>query len=439
MIREGQYTFIRMPSDNVKMVMLKKDQTVNMGKFGSFKVNDILDQPYGHSYEVLSKGMIRRASPKELDEEEEWDGANNKLIGQGNDAQKLTQAEIEVLKAKGLTEEGMDTEIVDSHTSFQLKTEFSKAKYMNRKRQKFGKIFTPMMPGIRTVCNYFYQKNPTKIMDVRMDTLSQALTMLNAHAHSRLLVVDDAQGMFVASLLERLGGYGEVVGIHSGEYCNYDVIRYMNLPKAHQSILKTVSWARSNPLTSSFPFLLADVIEDKAAQAPIGEGRDWTEKERQERQVIIEERRKVRLAALKSLRETLSRGQFDGLLIATQMDASDIMTRLLPYLSGSRPIVLYSPHKETLLKPYALAKDNSEYLNPSLHEPWLREYQVLPGRTHPTMSTTGSGGFLLSTLKVIDCPAEAVGHGKKRAKSEEKAGEEQGPIVDTTEKKAKLE
>lgn len=168
---------------------------------------------------------------------------------------------------------------------------------MNRKRQKFGKIFTPMMPGIRTVCNYFYQKNPTKIMyvpfkkneergrggrdvipslnvdfsvcwpfpacaddlllpslytsslpsssrDVRMDTLSQALTMLNAHAHSRLLVVDDAQGMFVASLLERLGGYGEVVGIHSGEYCNYDVIRYMNLPKAHQSILKTVSWAR---------------------------------------------------------------------------------------------------------------------------------------------------------------------------------------------------
>lgn len=65
--------------------------------------------------------------------------------------------------------------------------------------------------------------------------------------------------------------------------------------------------------------------------------------------------------------------------------------------------------------------------------------QVLPGRTHPTMSTTGSGGFLLSTLKVIDCPAEAVGHGKKRAKSEEKAGEEQGPIVDTTEKKAKLE
>lgn len=42
-----------------------------MGKFGSFKVNDILDQPYGHSYEVLSKGMIRRASPKELDGKKE--------------------------------------------------------------------------------------------------------------------------------------------------------------------------------------------------------------------------------------------------------------------------------------------------------------------------------------------------------------------------------
>lgn len=35
-----------------------------------------------------------------------------------------------------------------------------------------------------------------------------------------------------------------------------------------------------------------------------------------------------------------------------------------------------------------------------LHESWWREYQVLPGRTHPEMSTSGTGGYILSGIKV---------------------------------------
>ena len=31
-----------------------------------------------------------------------------------------------------------------------------------------------------------------------------------------------------------------------------------------------------------------------------------------------------------------------------------------------------------------------------LQEPWLREHQVLPGRSHPTMSMQGTGGYLLT-------------------------------------------
>ena len=40
------------------------------------------------------------------------------------------------------------------------------------------------------------------------------------------------------------------------------------------------------------------------------------------------------------------------------------------------------------------------YLAPSITEGWLRQYQVLPGRTHPTMQTSGSGGYLLQTIRV---------------------------------------
>lgn len=36
-----------------------------------------------------------------------------------------------------------------------------------------------------------------------------------------------------------------------------------------------------------------------------------------------------------------------------------------------------------------------------LQESWWRELQVLPSRTHPTMSTSGTGGYLLSGTKVV--------------------------------------
>ena len=35
-----------------------------------------------------------------------------------------------------------------------------------------------------------------------------------------------------------------------------------------------------------------------------------------------------------------------------------------------------------------------------LHESWFREYQVLPSRTHPHMTTSATGGYVLSGMKV---------------------------------------
>ena len=41
-------------------------------------------------------------------------------------------------------------------------------------------------------------------------------------------------------------------------------------------------------------------------------------------------------------------------------------------------------------------------INLHLSDTWMREYQVLPGRTHPSMSMTQSGGFILTGTKL--CP-----------------------------------
>lgn len=50
-----------------------------------------------------------------------------------------------------------------------------------------------------------------------------------------------------------------------------------------------------------------------------------------------------------------------------------------------------------------------------LHESWLRPYQVLPARTHPHMMCDGTGGFILSGIKVVSTenPSPAVAAANK--------------------------
>jgi tRNA (adenine58-N1)-methyltransferase non-catalytic subunit len=145
-------------------------------------------------------------------------------------------------------------------------------------------------------------------------------------------------------------------------------------------------------------------------------------------------KRKVVTDNLMSTREELFAGEFDGyndifdttrlradgyasLVIASEYDPWSIVETLFPYLAGSASIVVHSPYAQVrrvgfeafteltrMLKVLADLQSkmrlNAGFLGPSLTEAWLRRYQVLPGRTHPMMSTSGSGGFLLHVVKV---------------------------------------
>lgn len=75
-----------------------------------------------------------------------------------------------------------------------------------------------------------------------MDTLSQLLTFGNVFPGCRLLVVDDTQGLVVASILERLGGVGEVVCVHETEFPNYDIVRFFNFSPAITKPMYTIRW-----------------------------------------------------------------------------------------------------------------------------------------------------------------------------------------------------
>ncbi|KAG2189980.1 hypothetical protein INT46_003283 [Mucor plumbeus] len=394
LIQAQQTVIIEMPSGNAKIIALKPDTMVNLGKFGTFQSNFLIGKPFGLSYEIISKqGEIRPIVHVSKNNSVEETNANNQMIIDDASNQKLTHEQVLALKEKGLQGELATEEIikmmVDSHSGFSKKTEYSKAKYIERKKKKFMKTFTPVRPTINTINDYFFTKNPDKIKHMRIDTLSQLLSMANVHANSKLLVVDDTQGLIVSSCLERMGGFGQLVAIHEGDHHNYDILRYMNFSKSVQNVFHPVPMTMIDQTIPNDPF---EILTDQQVL------------ELSENDTISYDRRKAAWETRVKCRKTLHEGNFDGLIISSSFQPETVIKELLKYVNGSRPIVVYSFNKEVLLQTAYWMRRSSDFLNAELTESSMREYQVLPGRMHPNMNMSCGGGYLLSTLRVIDCP-----------------------------------
>ncbi|KAG0164647.1 tRNA (adenine(58)-N(1))-methyltransferase non-catalytic subunit trm6 [Apophysomyces sp. BC1034] len=427
-IQAFQNVLIHMPSGNVKFVNLKPNTSVSMGKFGTFQADNLIGQPFGLSYEIYDQnGSIRPTKNWALATVEETT-ANNQTILDNSAVQTLTHEEIEKLKEEGL-KGNMDAneiiqKMVESHSEFSKKTEYSKAKYIQRKKKKFLKVFTPVRPTLSSITKYFFTKNPDKIKNLRIDTLSQLLGMANIHAHSKVLVVDDTQGLIVAAVAERMGGFGTILGLHEGESHNYDILRYMNFSKHILDTIHTVPFSRADPADPD------DAWEDKTEEEL---------KELTDNAMRSYLRRKKAAEVKAHSRKLLFDGGFDGLIISSSYAPETVLQYLTKYLNGSRPVVIYSYHKEALLSASHWMRKSEDYLQADITESSLRQYQVLPGRTHPEMNMSASGGYLLSGLRVINCefdPSLAPAsdnnrRGKKRKAETKKTGEENTEPVST--------
>ena len=90
----------------------------------------------------------------------------------------------------------------------------------------------------------------------------------------------------------------------------------------------------------------------------------------------------------------------DGLIIAAKQHPTNILLHLMKYLAPSRPFVVFSSYKEPLMDAYFAVKETGKAVFVTLTETWLRNYQVLPERTHPEVLMSGGGGYILSGIVV---------------------------------------
>ena len=180
-------------------------------------------------------------------------------------------------------------------------------------------------------------------------------------------------------------------------------------------------------------------------------------------------KKRRRWERVKTVVDETRRGGFDGLVVATAMDAKTVLRELIPLVRGGGRVVVYNPNVEPLVElcdyyskerraayiarefgppqqqqangkkhniqdddgDSATEGDNDEddfplnptlLLAPSLQTARARQWQVLPGRTHPMMTSKGGAeGYIFTATRVlpIEGRVEARGHhGKKKRKVE---------------------
>ncbi|KAK4543136.1 hypothetical protein LTR36_005914 [Oleoguttula mirabilis] len=147
-------------------------------------------------------------------------------------------------------------------------------------------------------------------------------------------------------------------------------------------------------------------------------------------------------------------GGFDGLVVSSSMDPASTLPHAVPLIRGGGHVVVYSPTIEPLVNVMDLyskdrraaytqlvikgeepSSDPDDFpvdprllLAPTLQTSRVREWQVLPGRTHPLMmGRGGSEGYVFTARKVIPIEGgvEARGnYGGKRRKVGNSGGDD---------------
>lgn len=130
---------------------------------------------------------------------------------------------------------------------------------------------------------------------------------------------------------------------------------------------------------------------------------------------------------------------FDCCLLAhPKMHPTALLDAIWPLLAPSATFAVYSPWAQPLAEALAHLQGSRNAVMLQLQESWLRPHQVLPARTHPHMTCSGSGGYLLSGIKVV--PPEAtplaaalVQHLKSASGGAAAGGSGAGPAVEAKE------
>ncbi|OWB74152.1 hypothetical protein B5S31_g3933 [[Candida] boidinii] len=431
-IAASDYVIVTLPSGASKIVELRENGTIHLGKFGSFLVKGVLGYSYGQSFEILEeKSVIPIKSilfesddqPSDNIEDESKEATPEVEIGSsetnkhlndlGAEIQSLTPQEIEKMKKEGNGNsigKAIIDKMIQSHSAFDKKTVFSQEKYLKRKQQKFTRRFTINYMSSSQMLKYYYEKDSGRILNLSEETLGLMMSYGNVIPGGNYLVIDETGGLIIYAMLERMQGEGTITVLHENDQPNHIILRNCGYSEEQiDSMVLPVNWLQFTEPDTEYREVIEIPEERIETLAP-------KKKEQYHRRI---RRNKQVNRSLDMIKE----GGFDGFICVSTLNPCTLVPKVLDKLAGSRSVVVYNQYKEVLVETYhALSKD-LRVLAPNIYESYVRKYQTIPGRIHPLMTSRNLGGYIYWGTRVI--PREgviAVGRGlkNKRPKPEEK-------------------
>lgn len=322
-------------------------------------------------------------------------GTDNKLITDDSSSQLLSTDEIIALKESGESGQNIVERLLENSKTFQLKTEYAQEKYLKKKARKYCDYLTIFKPTIRLVTDILYrQQTIPKTIALRFDTLAQILCRVNLDPGGKYLLYENgSQGLLQAALLNQLHDDGCLVHIFSStaEQNALKAVKAMNFSESKMKQLLTVNLDEIlNPKSSD--------ASDEKVEEEISNCSD--EKKRKSDEAYTQVKKKHRPITSTDGLNFIKSNKFDGLIVMCREEPTDFVKTFLPYLSLSRPFVVYSAYREMLVTMYAEFKMRRDVVFLRLTDNFMRYHQVLPNRTHPDVTMDDGGGYLFSGLFV---------------------------------------
>lgn len=88
------------------------------------------------------------------------------------------------------------------------------------------------------------------------------------------------------------------------------------------------------------------------------------------------------------------------MIIAAKEHPLSIVKELIYFLNGGRMLVVFNLLKEPLQDLFIYLKSRLDFISIKLSNNFMRNYQILPNRTHPEVNMT-TGGYILTAYKLI--------------------------------------
>lgn len=309
------------------------------------KVDPLIGAQFGARFEIRNGELVKMSRREDLLEDAAGQ-ADNRDYHDNNTAQRVDHTAIAQMRKDGVSGEDIIESLVQGSRTWDQKTEFAKEKYLKRKQRKYLPWIRILVPRGATIARaYFHKGNAKKHLLLRPDAIAQMLTRGNIRSGIDVLCVDGSGGILTGTIIER-------------------------------NVRRVFS-----PYVETFPPSM-DALQRFNFPKP----------------TISTTLRQVRLGCHDT---TTGDDEYRALVIASKHDPLTVLKAMLPLLRPSSPFVVYCDAIDPLLPSFKHLQTESDVVAVHLTEAWVRDFQVLPNRTHPTMTVSATGGFLLSGIKVL--------------------------------------